>query len=81
MSLSTLTAMALIYNHKASKIVIFNGNNFVDWECTYKAALIIVEGWDFITSVKDLVQVNLANRRRKRGEVNKIIYNLIRHNR
>jgi hypothetical protein len=54
MSLSTLTVMAPIYNHKAGKIVIFNRDNFVDWECTCEAALIIVEGWDFITSVEDL---------------------------
>jgi putative cell wall-binding protein len=42
------------YDHKASKIVIFNRDNFADWERTYKAALIILEGWDFITSVEDL---------------------------
>ena len=33
-----------IYDYKASKIVIFNGDNFADWERTYKAALIILEG-------------------------------------
>ena len=53
MSLSTLTVMAPIYDYKAGKIVIFNGDNFTDQEYTYKAALIIVEGWDFITSIKD----------------------------
>jgi hypothetical protein len=36
--------MAPIYDYKAGKIVIFNGDNFIDWEHTYKAALIIVEG-------------------------------------
>ena len=36
--------MAHIYDYKASKIVIFNGDNFIDWERTYKAALIILEG-------------------------------------
>jgi hypothetical protein len=30
MSLSTLTIMALIYDYKASKIIIFNGDNFAD---------------------------------------------------
>jgi len=37
----------------------------------------MLEGWDFITSTKDLNQVNSANGRRRRGEANKIIYNLI----
>ena len=53
MSSSTLTVTAPIYDHKAGKIIIFNRDNFVDQERTYKAALIIVKGWDFITSVKD----------------------------
>ena len=44
MSLSTLTITAPIYDYKASKIVIFNRDNFVDWERIYKAALIIAEG-------------------------------------
>jgi hypothetical protein len=43
MSLSTLTITAPIYNYKAGKIVIFNRDNFIDWERTYKVALIIVE--------------------------------------
>ena len=54
MSSSTLTAMAPIYDHKAGKIVIFNRDNFTDWERTCEAALIIAEGWDFVTSVEDL---------------------------
>ena len=54
MSLSTSTTTAPIFDHKAGKIVIFNGDNFADWERTYEAALIIVEGWDFITSIEDL---------------------------
>ena len=54
MSSSTSTIIAPIYDYKAGKIVIFNGDNFVDWERTYKAALIIVEGWDFVTSIEDL---------------------------
>ena len=54
MSLSTSTITAPTYNYKAGKIVIFNGDNFIDWERTYKAALIILEGWDFITSIEDL---------------------------
>jgi len=37
----------------------------------------MLEGWDFVTSAKDLNQVNLANGRRRQGEANKIIYNLI----
>jgi hypothetical protein len=44
MTLSTLTVTAPIYDYKAGKIVIFNGDNFADWERTYEAALIIVEG-------------------------------------
>ena len=54
MSSSTSTVTAPIYNYKASKIVIFNGDNFVDWERTYEAALIMVEGWDFVTGAEDL---------------------------
>ena len=76
-SLSTLTVIAPIYNYKAGKIIIFNRDNFADQEYTYKAALIIVKGWDFITNIEDPAQVNLANGRRRRGEANKIIYNLI----
>jgi len=30
MTFSTLTLMTPIYNHKAGKIVIFNGDNFAD---------------------------------------------------
>jgi len=41
----------------------------------------MLEGWDFVTSAEDLNQVNLANGRRRRGEANKIIYNLIGDNR
>jgi len=44
MTLSTLTATAPIYDYKASKIVIFNRDNFIDWERTCEAALIMVEG-------------------------------------
>ena len=54
MSLSTSTIMAPTYDYKAGKIVIFNGDNFVDWERTCKAALIMVEGQDFVTSIEDL---------------------------
>ena len=53
MSLSTLTLTAPIFDYKAGKIVIFNRDNFADWERTYKAALIIAEGWDFVTSTED----------------------------
>ena len=35
--------MAPIYNYKASKIIIFNRDNFADWERTYKVALIMAE--------------------------------------
>ena len=41
-SISTLTTP--IYDHKVGKIVIFNGDNFIDWERTYEAALIMLEG-------------------------------------
>ena len=54
MSLFTLIVMAPTYDYKAGKIVIFNRDNFADWECTCKAALIMAEGWDFITNIKDL---------------------------
>ena len=33
-----------MYDYKAGKIIIFNGDNFINWERTYKAALIILEG-------------------------------------
>jgi hypothetical protein len=32
------------YDYKVGKIVIFNRDNFVDWERTCEAALIILEG-------------------------------------
>ena len=54
MTSSILTLTTPTYDYKAGKIVIFNGDNFADWERTYKAALIILEGWDFITSAEDL---------------------------
>jgi len=44
MTSSTLTTTAPIYDHKAGKIAIFNRDKFVDWERTYKAALIMAEG-------------------------------------
>ena len=77
MTSSISTATAPTYDHKAGKIVIFNGDNFVDWEYTCEAALIMAKGWDFVTGVEDLAQVSLADGRRKRGEVNKIIFNSI----
>ena len=77
MTSSILTLTTPIYDYKAGKIVIFNGDNFVDQERTCKAALIMSEGWDFITGAEDLNRVNLADGRRRRGEANKIIYNLI----
>ena len=54
MTSSISTLIIPTYNYKAGKIVIFNRDNFIDWERTYKAALIILEGWDFITSIEDL---------------------------
>ena len=44
MTSSTLTATAPTYDYKAGKIVIFNRDNFADWERTCKAALIIAKG-------------------------------------
>ncbi len=77
MTSSISTATAPIYDHKAGKIVIFNGDNFADWERTCKAALIMAEGWDFVTGAEDSAWVSSADGRRRRGEANKIIYNLI----
>jgi len=77
MTFSTLTLITPTYDYKAGKIVIFNRDNFADWERTYKAALIILKGWDFVTGAEDPNRVNSANGRRRQGEVNKIIYNLI----
>jgi len=45
--------MTPTYDHKVGKIVIFNGDNFADWERIYKAALIMAEGWDFVTGTED----------------------------
>ena len=53
MSSSTSTAAVPTYDHKAGKIVIFNRDNFADWERTYEAVLIIAEGWDFVTGNED----------------------------
>ena len=77
MTSSISTSTTPTYDYKAGKIVIFNGDNFADWERTCEAALIMSEGWDFITGVEDLNRANLTNGRRRRGEANKIIYNLI----
>jgi hypothetical protein len=46
--------MTPTYNYKVGKIIIFNGDNFADWERTCKAALIILEGWDFVIGAEDL---------------------------
>jgi len=81
MTSSTSTSATPTYDHKAGKIVIFNGDNFADWERTCEAALIMAEGWDFVTGIEDPAQVNSANGRRRRGEANKIIYNSIGDNR
>ena len=54
MTSSISTSTTPTYDYKAGKIVIFNGDNFADWERTCEAALIISEGWDFITSTEDL---------------------------
>src|ERR1700722_8440421 len=77
MTSSTLTSTTPTYDHKAGKIVIFNGDNFADWERTCEAALIMSEGWDFVTGAEDLNRVNSTDGRRRRGEANKIIYNSI----
>ena len=77
MTSSTLTATAPTYDHKAGKIAIFNGDNFADWERTCEAALIMAEGWDFVTGIEDPARVNLVDGRRRRGEANKIIFNSI----
>ena len=53
MTSSILTLIIPIYDYKAGKTVIFNRDNFIDWERTCEAALIILEGWDFITSAED----------------------------
>jgi hypothetical protein len=37
-SSSTSTAAVPTYDHKAGKVIIFNGNNFPDWERTCEAA-------------------------------------------
>jgi hypothetical protein len=44
MSSSTSTAAVPTYDHKAGKVVIFNGDNFPDWERTCEATLIMAEG-------------------------------------
>ena len=54
MTSSILTLTTPTYDYKAGKIVIFNGDNFADWKRTCKVALIILEGWDFITGVENL---------------------------
>jgi hypothetical protein len=39
--------------------------------------LIIAEGWDFVTGDKDLTRVNTADKRKRRGEALKIIFNSV----
>jgi hypothetical protein len=77
MSFSTLTPVVPTYDHKAGKVIIFNGDNFPDWERTCEAALIMAEGWDFVTGDEDLTRVNTADGRKRRGEALKIIFNLV----
>jgi hypothetical protein len=76
-SFSTLTATVLTYDHKAGKVIIFNRDNFPDWERTYKAVLIMAGGWDFVTSDKDLIRVNTAEERKRKEEALKIIFNSV----
>jgi hypothetical protein len=54
MSFSTLTPVVPTYDHKAGKVIIFNGDNFPDWERTCEAALIMAEGWDLLPVMKTL---------------------------
>jgi hypothetical protein len=75
MSSSTSTVAVLTYDHKAGKVVIFNGGSFPDWEDTCEAALIRAEGWDFVMGDKDPTRVNTADGRKRRGEALKIIFN------
>jgi hypothetical protein len=81
MSSSTSTAAVPTYDHKAGKVVIFNGDNFPDWERTCEAALIVAEGWDFVTGDEDPTRVNTADGRKRRGEALKIIFNSVRSTR
>jgi hypothetical protein len=37
----------------------------------------MAEGWDFVTGDKDLTRVNTADRRKRRGEALKIIFNSV----
>jgi hypothetical protein len=37
----------------------------------------MAEGWDFVTGNKDLICVNTADRRKRRGEALKIIFNSV----
>jgi hypothetical protein len=77
MSSSTSTAAVPTYDHKAGKVIIFNGDNFPDWERTCEAALIMAEGWDFVTGDEDPTRVNTADGRKRRGEALKIIFNSV----
>jgi hypothetical protein len=38
----------------------------------------MAEGWDFVTGDEDLTHVNTADRRKRRGEALKIIFNSVR---
>jgi hypothetical protein len=77
MSSSTSTPAVLTYDHKAGKVIIFNRDNFPDWERTCEAALIMAEGWDFVTGDEDPTRVNTADGRKRRGEALKIIFNSV----
>jgi hypothetical protein len=41
----------------------------------------MAEGWDFVTGDKDPKRVNTANKRKRRGEALKIIFNSVRNTR
>jgi hypothetical protein len=39
--------------------------------------MIMAEGWDFVTGDEDLIRVNTADERKRRGEALKIIFNSV----
>jgi bifunctional pyridoxal-dependent enzyme with beta-cystathionase and maltose regulon repressor activities len=41
--------------------------------------LIITKGWDFVTSDKDFIRVNTADKRKQKREALKIIFNLVKN--
>ena len=66
------------YNAKAGRIVIFNEENYVDFERTCEVALIIMGAWSFVDGQVDTTATRSADAVKCHGEGIKLIFNSVR---